>query len=125
MNRKSRVLLVDDEPDTRKRYADLLESAGYEVVVTSSGSEASAKINGWRPDVILLNVLPPGTEGVEVARDLAGCGDTKEIPLVIITALTGIGGSLDGIPGISRLVYKPCRPRTLIEGVEDALRYHH
>jgi len=121
-----KLLLVEDEPDSRKLYADLLSSEGYEVRVATSGEEALGMINGYRPDAILLDVMLPGKSGIDVARELAHRSDTSEIPVVVITALNefSTGGGLAAIPGIRRFIYKPCRPKTLIEGVEDAIRYH-
>jgi two-component system phosphate regulon response regulator PhoB len=125
-NMRAKILLVDDEPDTRKTYSDLLESEGYEVTTAGSGEEALKKINGYRPDLILLDIMLPGRDGVAVARELSLRSDTVEIPVVMVTALHSFptGRGLSQIPGIRRFIYKPCRPRTLLEGVEDALRYH-
>ncbi len=117
-----KILLVDDEPDTLQTYSDLLTSEGYEVATASSGEQATRMIDGYRPDLILLDVMLPGKNGVEVARELSGREDTREIPIVMITAL-GPDSSLESVPGVRRLIYKPCRPRTLLEGVDHVLRY--
>ncbi len=123
----AKVLLVDDEPDVRKTYRDILEAEGYEVTEAASGDEAIKKINGYRPDLILLDIRMPGKNGIEMARELGNREDTKGIPIVIITALASfpVGEGLASIPGIRRFVYKPCRPKTLLEGVEDVVRYRH
>ena len=111
------VLLVDDEPDARKTYHDILSSAGYDVRDASSGEEALEALGGFRPDVILLDIRLPGMSGIELARRVS-----PDIPIVMITALNTLP-TVAGIGAIRRFVYKPCRPKTLIEGVEDALRY--
>lgn len=123
----AKVLLVDDESDVRKTYRDILEADGFEVTEAASGDEAVRKINGYRPDLILLDIGMPGRNGIEIARELGNRADTKDIPIVVITALNSfpVGDGLGSIPGIRRFVYKPCRPRTLLEGVEDVLRYRH
>lgn len=123
---KNKVLLVDDEPDTLRTYADILTSGGYEVTVASSGDEAIGKVDGYRPDVILLDIMMPGTDGIEVARRLSEQPDLKDIPTIMITALTSFptGAGLEAISNIQRFIYKPCRPRTLLEGVDDVLRRH-
>lgn len=117
-----KILLVDDEPDTLQTYADLLGSEGYDVAVASNGEQAMKMIDGGRPDLILLDVMMPGKNGVEVARELSGREETREIPIVLITAL-GPENDLESVPGVRRLIYKPCRPRTLLEGVDHVLRY--
>lgn len=122
---KPKVLLVDDEPDALKTYSDILCSEGYEVTVATTGEQALRMIDGYRPDVILLDIMLPGKNGVEVARELSRRSDAGDIPVVMITALNSfpVGDGLDSIPGIRRFIYKPCRPRTLLEGVENVLRY--
>jgi CheY-like chemotaxis protein len=121
-----KVLVVDDEPDTRKTFRDLLESEGYEVREASTGEEALKSINGYRPDAILLDIMLPGCNGVDVARSLSERADTQHIPIVMITALSSfpVGDrSLSEITGIKRFVFKPCRPTTLLQVVHDAIRY--
>lgn len=122
---KNKVLLVDDDPDTLKTYSDLLESEGYEVTVAPDGEQALAMINGYQPDVILLDIMLPSQDGIEVARELSERSDAKHIPVVMITALNvfSVGKGLHNIAGIRRFIYKPCRPRTLLEGIDDVLRY--
>ncbi len=122
---KTTVLLVDDEPDTRQMYKDLLESEGYEVSLASSGEEALQRINGYRPDVIVMDIMLPGQDGIQIARELSRRKETAEIPIVMITALNSfwVGSGIAEVPGIRRFIYKPCRPRTLMEGIEDAVRY--
>lgn len=121
----AKVLLVDDEPDALKTYFDILTSAGYEVRAASTGEMALESINGYRPDVILLDIRLPGKDGIDVARELSRRPETADIPVVMITALTSFstGSGMADLPAIRRFIYKPCRPRTLLEGVEDALRY--
>ena len=120
-----KVLVVDDEPDTLKTYADLLEAEGYDVRTALTGDMALGMINGYKPDVILLDIMMPGRDGIETARELSRCAETAAIPVIIVTALKtfSVGSGVDTIPGIRRFIYKPCRPRTLLEGVEHVLRY--
>ncbi|HXX95277.1 MAG TPA: response regulator [Planctomycetota bacterium] len=120
-----RILLVDDEADTLRTYSDLLSSEGYEVATASSGDEATGMIDGYRPDLILLDVMMPGKSGLEVARELSGRRETQDIPIVMITALSSVPSphGNESIPGVRRFIYKPCRPRTLLEGVDHVLRY--
>lgn len=123
MNEK--VLVVDDEADTARTYSDILSTEGYDVTIASTGERALSMIDGYRPDIILLDIMLPGKDGIEVARELSRRGDAEHIPIVIITALNefSVGSGVDEISGIRRFIYKPCRPRTLIEGIEDAIRY--
>ncbi len=125
-DRKERVLVVDDDPDALKTYTDILASEGYDVSTAADGEQALDRIDRCRPDVILLDVMMPGKDGIEVARLLTQRHDTENIPVVIITALNSfsVGSGLAGIPGIRRFLYKPCPTSQLIEGIRDALRSH-
>ena len=118
----TKILLVDDEADTRIAYADLLASEGYEVTTASSGPEATAQTGRSRPDLVLLDVMMPGQSGIDVAREWSERQETKDIPIVLITALSA-QEELKAVPGVRRIIYKPCRPRTLLEGVDHVLRY--
>ena len=121
-----KILVVDDEPDTVQTFRDILESEGYEVREASSGDQALAAINGYRPDLVLLDIMMPGKTGVEVAWALNQRADACEIPIVMITALSSIpvgDRSLSEITGIKRFVFKPCSPATLLKVVSDAIQY--
>lgn len=120
-----KVLFIDDEPDTLRTYSDILDAAGYNVTTAQTGEEALALLNGYLPDIILLDVMLPGKGGLEVARELSQRQESRDIPIVAITALATFpdNGTLEGLPGIRRVVYKPCRPRTLLESIEEVLRY--
>lgn len=112
--RKKKLLLVSEEPGAMGSCSDLLDTAGYEVTTVSSVGEAAGMIDGYVPDLILL-------DGVTSVDELSSREETRRIPVVLIADLAG---SPEGEPppGIRRVIYKPCRPRTLIEGVENVLR---
>jgi len=112
--RKKKLLLVSSEPGARRSVSLLLDGAGYEVSTAASIGEAVAGIDGTVPDLILL-------DGVESAGEISTREETRGIPLVLIAELAGAPEE-GPPPGIRRVIYKPCRPRTLIEGVESALR---
>lgn len=114
-----KVLLVDDEADVRRTYSDILESAGYEVTAVATGEQALYRVDGVRPDVIVLDVALPGLDGIEVARKLS----ERDIPIVMITGLNdfSVGGGLGGIPAIRRFLYKPCGTETFLKGIGDTL----
>lgn len=119
-----RVLVVDDEADAVRTFRDLLESAGYEVATASCGEEALTGVQKARPDAILLDIMMPGRDGLDIARALAGDPDTARIPVVMMTAHHSypVGPGLWAAPNIHRILYKPCRTRTLLEVLSDALQ---
>lgn len=123
---KSKVLLADDEPDALRTFGDILTSAGYEVATAASGEEALRTLDRFPADVILLDIMLPGKDGIEIARELSRRTVEHPIPIVLITALNSFPCDETGfadIPGIRRFIYKPCRPKTLLEAIDHVLRY--
>jgi len=83
---KKKVLLVDDEIDFLEIFKERLEASDLEVVTASDGNEALEKFKTVKPDAILLDILMPGTDGLEVLRKIRE--EDKKIPIFIITAFS-------------------------------------
>jgi CheY-like chemotaxis protein len=83
---KRKILVVDDEPDFLKIIKIRLESDGYEVLLSDNGKDALDKIKKDRPDAVLLDVLMPGLDGLEVLRRIRK--QYKNLPVFIITAFS-------------------------------------
>ncbi|MBI2933816.1 MAG: response regulator, partial [Planctomycetes bacterium] len=119
-----RVLVVDDDADALRATADILESAGYEVLTAATGEEALRLIDTRRPNVILLDLVLPGKDGFQVAAELSSRPDARDIPIVVVTALdVAQDKQAEKLQGVRRIIYKPCRPKTLLESIDDVLRY--
>ena len=86
-----RVLVVDDEPAVRTALERALVLEGYEVDLAVDGGEALHKIAAEAPDALLLDVLMPGVDGLEVARRLRADGDRT--PILMLTALARAAAS--------------------------------
>ena len=85
---KKRLLIIDDEINFTKILKCNLEGIGkYEVRVENQGLRGIAAAKEFKPDVILLDVLMPDIDGGEVAYQLSGDAETKNIPIVFLTAL--------------------------------------
>lgn len=82
------VLVVDDEPDIRQLLEMTLQISDYDVVTASDGLEAEALARSIHPDVIILDVMMPGIDGLSVLRNLRSDPVTQEIPVVLLTAKT-------------------------------------
>lgn len=85
-NRIRQVLVVDDEPDIRQFLEMTLEMSDYEVVTAGDGVEAEAVARRLLPDVIILDVMMPGVDGISVLRNLRSDPATQNIPVVLLTA---------------------------------------
>ena len=81
----ARILLVDDEPDIVTLSKNLLEKAGYEVVVARNGKECLEKLKEEKFDLILLDVMMPGDDGWVVCKKIKANEKTKDMPVVMFT----------------------------------------
>ena len=88
MDKPATILVVDDAPDALHLLVDILEVAGYHVLATTSGAQALAVLQQHNPDLILLDIMMPEMDGIEVCHRLKRENSTKDIPIVFITALT-------------------------------------
>ena len=86
---KADILVVDDEQDVRQYLVDILEDQGYSVRMAGDGVEAMKQIQAKRPDLVLLDLLMPEETGTGLYRKLHQKKATKDIPVIIISALAG------------------------------------
>ena len=86
MNKK-RILLVDDDITLVDMYKERLAVAGYDVIVAHSGEEALKSVGEVKPDIVLLDIMMPKVNGFDVLHSLKGDPKTKDIPVIILTAL--------------------------------------
>ncbi|MCJ7505007.1 response regulator [Candidatus Bathyarchaeota archaeon] len=82
-----KILVVDDEPDPLNLTKRILERNGYRVFTASDGDEALQKVNAEPPDLILLDIVMQGKDGVEVCKILKSKPKTRRIPVVMFTVL--------------------------------------
>jgi len=105
---KSVILIVDDRASARATLIDALEAEGYELHEAGGGPEALEKAAALMPDVILLDVMMPGMDGLEVCRRLRAAPDLAEVPVLMVTALEDRGSRLHGLDaGADDFISKP------------------
>lgn len=80
-----RILVVDDEPDITALVANHLTRAGFEVATAASGEEALEAARATRPDVVVLDLMLPGTSGQEVLREFRQRGETRDVGIILVT----------------------------------------
>jgi DNA-binding response OmpR family regulator len=114
------VLVVDDDRHIVQLVSLYLVKAGYRVVAAYNGAEALRKIRDVSPDLLVLDVMLPGQDGLEVCRNLRR---SSEIPIVILSAR---GSDLDKVAGLQfgadDYVTKPFNPAELVARVQSVLR---
>lgn len=115
-----RVLVVDDDPTVAEVVTSYLERAGYAVHVVGDGLAAVDVAVRWRPDLVVLDLLLPGVEGLEVCRQLKAAGPVQ------VVMLTALGEEDDRVLGLETgaddYVTKPFSPRELVLRVRSVLR---
>jgi DNA-binding response OmpR family regulator len=119
----TKILVVDDEHDVLKMLRIRLEKNGYTVITASNGNECIEKAVEENPSVILLDVLLSGQSGFEVSKMLKTNAKTKDIPIIMVTALLGESVQRHGIEsGAEYLISKPFDPDDLLWEIEDVLK---
>ena len=95
MSQRDRVLVVDDEADTREVLDSALSYAGYEVRVAADGRAAIAAVERAEPDVLVLDVVLPVLDGIDLVRLLRDHGDT--VPVLFLSARAGLDDRIAGL----------------------------
>ncbi len=118
---QSFILVVDDDPDLRKLISEFLGEHGYQVEAAESVPEMRRIMSQRKPDLIILDVMMPGEDGLSAARHLAS---ERGSPAVIM--LSALGNDTDRIIGLEvgadDYLAKPCNPRELLARVRALLR---
>ena len=121
--RLPRILVVDDNADTRMLMKELLSSRGYEVTAASDAAQAEAEVLRQPPDLILSDVIMPGKSGYEFCRELKSNPATRLIPFVLITGLSDREDRLEGIEsGADDFLNKPIYAEELFARVKSLLK---
>ena len=114
------VLVVDDDPTVREVVITYLSKAGHTVTSAADGNEALAAVAKSPPDLIVLDLMLPGLDGLEVSRRLRESGD---IPVIMLTAKGTVSDRVVGLEhGADDYVTKPFSPRELVLRVDSVLR---
>jgi DNA-binding response OmpR family regulator len=117
-----RVLIVDDEIDTCKMLVMGLKTQGFEVEYALSGAQALARIHIDPPDVIVLDLMMPDTDGFEVTRYLRGHAATEKLPIVILSAIARPDAEGEALRlGANIFLHKPVGPRDLADTIRKVL----
>ena len=102
------ILIVDDKEPNRELLHDRLSREGYDLVLAENGEEALVLAEGMSVDLILLDVMMPDMDGFEVCRRLRANPDTREIPVIMVTALSDKASRLSGLEvGADEFLSKP------------------
>jgi DNA-binding response OmpR family regulator len=119
-NGRARILVVEDEKDIADFIRRGLILKGYEVDVADSGEEGLALVHEQMPDMVILDLMLPGIQGIEVCRRLRAVGD---VPVIILTARDSVADKVEGLDaGADDYVTKPFAFDELLARVRATLR---
>ncbi len=117
------ILVVDDEADILQLIQYNLEKEGYKTLTTASGEEALREARRHLPNLIILDLMLPGLDGIEVCKQLRSTEDTKYIPILMVTAKSEESDIITGLEvGADDYITKPFSPKVLIARVRAILR---
>lgn len=123
MSAQATILIVEDEAPIRELLVFTLESAGYRPVEAASAEEGLARLKNELPDLLLIDWMLPGMDGLSLARHLRQDKRTQELPIVMLTAKGDESDRVEGLDaGADDYVTKPFSPRELLARVKAVLR---
>lgn len=118
-----KIFVVEDEPDILEVISFNLLREGFEVATALSGAEALRAIERERPDLVLLDLLLPGVDGLDICRHLRSQPETRHLPVIMVTAKGEESDVVLGLGvGADDYVQKPFSPRELVARVKAVLR---
>ena len=120
---KTKILIVEDEKDIQDLVRIHLEKSGYQTFLAEDGREAYQKLKQTKPDLVILDLMLPEMDGKEFAKLLKSRDETKEIPIVMLTAKSEEVDRIVGFElGAVDYIPKPFSPRELVLRVQAVLK---
>lgn len=122
----ARIFVVDDDPDFVNLTRTILKSRGYEVVTAANGQQALAAMRKEKPDVVLLDIMMSYIlDGLDVGREMAEDAELRNIPVIMVTSLTGARAQVEQLSdeyvSVEDWIHKPIDPDDLLKRIEAAL----
>src|SRR5262245_42951460 len=119
----ARVLVVEDDADINTALSASLRLAGFDVVGTLTGNAGLQEAGRLRPDIVLLDQMLPDIDGLEVCRQLRASPDTRDLPIIFLTARSGEQARIQGLAsGADDYVVKPFSTQELLLRIHALLR---
>ena len=115
------VLVVDDDPVIVNLLQVNFEIEGYDVLTATGGEAGLAQARAGQPDVVVLDVMMPGMDGLEVSRRLKSSADTRAIPIILLSAKAQTSDIQAGLAVADEYITKPFEPLELLERVATVI----
>jgi two-component system response regulator MtrA len=122
---RARILVVDDDAALAEMLSLVLHNEGFQSRIVGRGDEAYAAFAEYKPDLVLLDLMLPGTDGIEVCRQIrASSGPLSGVPIVMLTAKSDTIDVVVGLEsGADDYVAKPFKPKELIARIRARMRH--
>ncbi len=119
----ARILLVEDEIKLTALLSDYLKASHFEVFILTEGTGVDAWVREHKPDLILLDIMLPGRNGIEICKDIRSF---SRVPIIMVTAMVEEIDRLLGLElGADDYICKPFSPREVVARVKAVLRRVH
>ncbi|MBT3392403.1 MAG: response regulator [Elusimicrobiaceae bacterium] len=116
-----KILIVEDEFQIIKLITAILSQKGYEIDYCENGRDAIAKMQDFKPDLVLMDIMLPGIDGKTLAKQMLSIRDLASIPVIIISSLKDANTLFSDSQQVRGVVSKPFKQQTLVDAVEKVL----
>jgi len=119
----AKILIIEDEAAVREMLSFTLKNSGFEALEAINGEIALDIVQKYNIDLILLDWMLPGKAGIDISRSLRGSAETKDIPIIMLTAKSDESDKILGLEsGADDYVTKPFSPKELVARIKALLR---
>ena len=119
---RKKILIADDDQEVRDFFSDILAEADYETACCEKGGDVEAAIAWFNPDLLLLDAMLPGVDGLTLAHRITAAPVTEALPIIVVTGLGSAITAFDKFPQVKALMHKPTPREELLENIAKALR---
>jgi two-component system, cell cycle response regulator DivK len=120
-----RILVVEDQADTRQIIRDMLAPTDYEITEAENGEDALAAIAKQRPDLILMDIQLPIMDGYEATRRIKADASLRSIPIIAVTSYARLLGTLGGLQSASLTTLRPVGRSKFSKSTASRLRRYY
>lgn len=120
---RAKVLIIEDDTDMSVMMKNALEERGYDIRTAETAIEGIETMRSWKPDLVLLDVMMPGMDGLEVLREIKNDETLKSTPVVMVSIMSDMKTKMSSfLAGARRYITKPFLADELVAEVRNTLR---